>query len=389
MLIGQEITVLGAGIGGLAASIALAMRGAKVTVLEQAAEVREVGAGIQVSPNGLAVLDALGVGDQMRARCLRSRAVTLLDGVSGQRVIRLDLETHRPDQCFLFVHRADIIAILLERAQAFGVQVTLDRRVTGVEIGPQVTLDIDGQGAVDAGFVVGADGLHSVMRRALNGARAPVFTRQVAWRAVVPALGDEPREARIFMGPKRHLVTYPLRGGEIVNIVAVEERDAWTEEGWHLEDDPDNLRYAFAGFAEAPRALLDRVDRVNVWGLFRHPVADQWHKGAAVIMGDAAHPTLPFMAQGAVMALEDAWVLADSLAVAGLEDGPALYQARRRSRAVRVIETANDNAKNYHYANPILRVVGHSALRVAERIAPERVLGRYDWIYDFDVTTSA
>lgn len=388
MLIGQEITVIGAGIGGLAASIALAMRGARVTVLEQADGVSEVGAGIQVSPNGLIVLDALGVGRRMRHACLRSRAVSLFDGLTGRPVIRLDLATHRPDQDFLLVHRADIIAILLERAEEVGVTVETTRRVTGVEIGERVTLDLDGAGSREVGFAIGADGLHSVMRTALNGRREAFFTGQVAWRAILPALGGEPQEARVFMGPGRHFVTYPLRDGSILNVVAVEERTAWADEGWHHEDDPANLQNAFAQFAAGPRRLLERVEKVNIWGLFRHPVADRWHKGPAVILGDAAHPTLPFMAQGAVMALEDAWVLADSLGVAGLEEGAALYQARRRTRAARVIEAANGNARNYHYANPLLRLTGHTALRVANRLAPQSVLSRYDWIYDYDVTQS-
>lgn len=389
MLSGQEITVLGAGIGGLAVASALALRGARVRVLEQAPQVGEVGAGIQVSPNGLAVLDAIGVGQEMRARCLRSEAVVLHDGLDGRQVIRLDLARHRPAQTFLLVHRADIIDILLARARALGVEVETGCKVREVRLEGGVSLDIEGQEARAAGFVVGADGLHSVLRKRLNGVRAPFFTRQVAWRAVVPATGGEPREARVFMGPGRHLVTYPLRGGAQVNIVAVEEREAWAQEGWTHRDDPDNLRRAFAGFAPDLRALLDRVETVHVWGLFRHPVAERWHEGRALILGDAAHPTLPFMAQGAVMALEDAWVLADSLATAGLEEGPALYQARRRPRAARVIEAANANARNYHHANPLLRFAGHGALRLAGRLAPERVLARYDWIYDHDVTRPA
>lgn len=388
MLIGQDICIVGAGIGGLAAACGLAMRGARVTVLEQADAVREVGAGIQISPNGLAVLDALGVGDDLRARCPRSQAVHLLDGLSGRSVIRMDLERLRPTQDFRLVHRADLIAILLTRAVELGVQLETGQHVTAASIGAvDATLTINGA-ARDVPFVIGADGLHSVLRPVLTGKREPFFTGQVAWRATVPAEGGEPVEARVFMGPGRHLVTYPLRDGSLINIVAVEERAAWAEEGWHHQDDPDNLRRAFAMFSAEPRALLARAETVNIWGLFRHPVAGQWHKGPAVLLGDAAHPTLPFMAQGAVMALEDAWVLADSLSVAGMDEGPALYQARRRHRVENVIEAANGNARNYHYANPVLRFVGHNALRVANSLSPDTVLKRYDWIYDYDVTTA-
>lgn len=387
MLIGQEITILGGGIGGFAVAGALAMRGAKVTVLEQSPEIAEVGAGLQISPNGVAVLNALGLAETARARSMASRAVVLTDGPSGRDVVRMDLAGMRPGKDFLLFHRADLLDILAENARALGVTVETGAQVTRVDVGQQSTLlEIDGQPTREVGFVVGADGLHSLLRVALNGVRKPFFTGQVAWRALVPAQGGEPVEARVWMGPGRHLVHYPLRGGSIVNIVAVEERKAWAEEGWHHRDDPENLRAAFKGFAQPVRDLLARVEDVHVWGLHRHPVADQWHKGRAVILGDAAHPTLPFMAQGAVMALEDAWVLAEALAVQGLDDGPALYQARRRHRVVNVIEAANKNARNYHYSNPFVRAVGHTALRLGSKLSPESILGRFDWIYDHDVT---
>ena len=387
MLIGQEITVLGGGIGGFAVAAALAVRGARVRVLEQSPAITEVGAGLQVSPNGFAVLDALGLAETARARAMRSRAVVLADGLSGREVARMDLQALRPGRDFLLFHRADLIGILADRAAALGVEVETGVEVTGIEIAAdQTRLEIAGQGAREVPFLIGADGLHSRLRSVLNGPRKPFFTGQVAWRALVPARGGEPVEATVWMGPGRHMVTYPLRRGEVINIVAVEERKAWAEEGWHHRDDPYNLRHAFDRFATAPQELLDRVEEVHLWGLFRHPVADQWHRGPAVILGDAAHPTLPFMAQGAVMALEDAWVLADSLSLSGLDEGPALYQARRRPRAQRVIEEANKNARNYHHANPLLRGIGFGALRVLGRLRPGSLLSHYDWIYDRDVT---
>ncbi|MEJ2017498.1 MAG: FAD-dependent monooxygenase, partial [Maritimibacter sp.] len=214
----------------------------------------------------------------------------------------------------------------------------------------------------------------------------PFFTNQVAWRALIPADGTDPSEATVWMGPHRHMVTYPLRGGSVINLVAVEERQEWVEESWNRRDDPDHLRAAFMRYSKAPRALLDRVETVHVWGLFRHEVAAKWHMGRAAILGDAAHPTLPFMAQGAVMALEDAWVLAESLAANGLNDGPALYQAYRRARAVRIVEAANKNARNYHHANPVARFIGFNGLRVMGRTSPNTVLERFDWLYNYDVT---
>ena len=391
MLKGQEITVIGAGIGGLAGALALAKRGAVVRVLEQAPEIAEVGAGLQISPNGVAVLDALGVGAQARARSHASRAVRLIDGPSGRDVALLDLAEDAPDgsapRDFLLFHRADLQGLLLEAARAAGVTVETGRKLVSVDLAgenPRLTF-ADGSSEA-AGFLVGADGLHSVLRKTINPPEKPFFTGQVAWRALVADSGRAAHEARVHMGPGRHLVTYPLRAGSLINIVAVEERDAWAEEGWFHRDDPDNLRAAFAGFCPEVRDLLGRVEEVHVWGLHRHKVALEWHRGRAAILGDAAHPTLPFMAQGAVMALEDAWTLADSLAALGLVDGPALYQSRRRTRAANVIEAANKNARNYHLRAAPTRLVAHTGLRLLSRLAPDRLLGRYEWIYGYDVT---
>ncbi|MHA6267902.1 FAD-dependent oxidoreductase [Aliiroseovarius sp. CAU 1755] len=387
MIKGQQITVLGAGIGGLTAAVALAQRGADVTVLERAPEISEVGAGLQISPNGVRVLDALGLGDTARRRAMRGRGVWLRDGVSGREVIDFAFDNVAPDATFLLFHRADLIDLLAEAAQSAGAKIRCGVTVRAVKpTRADPLVEVEGDAPCSMGFVVGADGLHSVLRPALNGVRKPVFTGQVAWRAVVPATGREQAEATIFMGPGRHMVTYPLRDGLLINIVAVEERSAWADEGWNHTDDPENLRRAFSGFCDDAQALLERVDRVHLWGLFRHPVALEWHRGHTALLGDAAHPTLPFMAQGAVMAIEDAYVLANCLDSEGPEQGPALYQALRRPRVERIVEAANKNARNYHYANPLARRVGHGALRLAGRLAPQKVFGRFGWIYNADVT---
>jgi salicylate hydroxylase len=387
MLDGQRITVLGGGIGGFAAATALAQRGAEVSVLEQAARISEVGAGIQISPNGVAVLDALGLGDVARARAIRNNAVHLVDGITGRDVIRMDLARLRPAQTFLLFHRADLLDILHKAALAAGVTVETGARVTRVDIGQSgAFVDVEGQGLREVAFLVGADGLHSLVRKALDGARDPFFTGMVAWRALLPGTGAAPAEAVVRMGPRRHMVSYPLRDGSLTNLVAVEERKDWAEESWLIRDDPDNLRRAFAGFGPDAQALLAQAEIVHVWGLFRHPVAERWHGGPAAILGDAAHPTLPFLAQGAVMALEDAWVLAACLDSDGLVDGPAFYQARRRDRVERVIDAANNNSRNYHMSNPLAKALGFGALRLAGALRPETVLGQYDWVYDHDVT---
>lgn len=387
MLKGKQIIVLGAGIGGLTAALALARKGAEVEVLEQAEEIGEVGAGLQISPNAVAVLDALGLEGVARARAVHSQAVVLKDGLSGREVIRLDLAGAGYGRPFLLFHRADLVAMLAEAALAAGVTITTGARAMAVHPeGTRPSVEIEGQGLRKADFILGADGIHSILRPVLNGHRKPFFTGQVAWRALLAPEAVEPAEATVHMGPGRHIVSYPLRGGSLINLVAIEERAQWAAEGWHHPDDPENLRRAFSRMGHEVQALLARVGEVYLWGLFRHPVALEWHRGRTAILGDAAHPTLPFMAQGAVMAIEDAWVLADCLDKMGLDDGPALYQARRRSRVEKVIEAANANARNYHYEHPLVRFAGHGALRLAGAVAPGRVAARFDWIYRYDVT---
>ena len=388
-LIGRRVTVLGAGIAGLAAARALAMRGAQVTVLEQAEAIAEVGAGIQISPNGAVVLKALGLGAALEASSRRAQAVELRDGVSGRIVTRLEVARLRPEQGYHFLHRADLIEILRQGAVDAAVEVRLSSRAASVDLsGARPRLVLAG-GAQDADLLIGADGLHSVVRAALLGGEAPFFTQQVAWRALIPGDGG-PDVAEVHMGKGRHLVSYPLRGGALRNIVAVEERRSWVEESWSLREGPAALRAAFAGFSGRVTGWLDQVDEVWLWGLFRHEVARVWAaalpEGGVAILGDAAHPTLPFLAQGASMGLEDAWVLAASLAGTDtVGAGLAAYQAARMERCQRIVAAAGRNAKLYHLGG-VSRVVAQAGLRVAGAVAPGLALSRFDWIYGFDVT---
>lgn len=383
----QEVTILGAGIAGLALARALALRGWQVAVLEQADAIREVGAGLQIGPNGAAVLQALGLGQALTDRAMRAEAVELKDGMTGAGVLRMPLARHYPALGWHFLHRADLIDILATGARAAGAQIRLLQKVDTVDLtGPRPRI-VTAQGAeMTPGLLIGADGLHSRTRTALNGNVAPFFTGQVAWRAVVPETPSAPAVAEVHMGPGRHLVSYPLRGCTARNIVAVEERSRWVEESWSLRDDPIELRLAFQEFSPRVRGWLDQATDVGLWGLFRHPVATHWHRampdGAVAILGDAAHPTLPFLAQGAGMGLEDAWSLAEALT----KGTPlAAWQAARAPRCARIVEAANRNARAYHLSG-VIRSLGHMALRVGGALAPDLPIKRFDWLYGFDVT---
>lgn len=363
---GRDIAVIGGGIGGLTAAIALAQQGASVTLHEQADGLRAYGAGLQITPNGARVLNALGV--SLSNVSLIAQAVRPIDAMTGKGIARFDL--FHQDPPYRFVHRADLVNVLVDAAIAAGVHIHLSSRMTVDDLSEDI--------------VVAADGIHSDARAVLNGKAAPSFTGQVAWRAIIAA-ENAPQEAGIWMAPGRHVVTYPLPGDRL-NVVAVQERDDWAAEGWHHSDDPANLQAAFADCAPALQGILARVTETNLWGLFRHPVAENWHDGRVALVGDAAHPTLPFLAQGANLAIEDAYVLARCLGESrDLRKAMVTYQNLRRARVARAINAAKANAKNYHLAG-LQRRIAHMGLRGIGKVAPKAFLRRMSWLYDHDVT---
>jgi salicylate hydroxylase len=379
--------VIGGGIGGLATAASLSQRGMAVTLLEQAASIGEVGAGLQISPNGMAVLRAMGLDTKLAAKgAVRAQAVVLRDYRAGKQVARLDLMRGQADYPYMFVHRADLIDLLLGAAKRNNVSIEL-----GIPAGyaipgklPQVRLKDESLWRAE--LIVDASGIHSKTRAWLNSANAPRFSGQVAWRAVVPNRFDHPNEAHVTMGPGRHLVSYPLRGGTLVNLVAVEERTTWAPEGWSIADDPAYLRKAFFGFGGRAAEMIAAVETCTLWGLHLHPVARIWQQNGVALVGDAAHPTLPFLAQGANMALEDAWTLADCVLNQPMDTALQRYQDIRKPRARRIIKAAQGNAARYHLQHGIKRFAAHTGLRIASKLAPGAMIGAFDWLYHHDVT---
>lgn len=392
----KSIAVIGGGIGGLAAALALGRRGARVTVFEQAPTLAEVGAGLQIGPNGVAVLDALGLGD---AGVLASRpsAVVLRNGRTGRSFARLPLGTAaeaRYGRPYWQFHRADLLGILTAALPATGTVLRLGTRIDSVEPEAERVLVVpENAGPVPFDIVVAADGVRSRVRSVHFGGTRPRFTGHVAWRGLVPADRLDPvfipRETTVFTGPGRHLVAYPLRGGSIVNLVAIEKRAEWAAEGWTHPDDPAAPARAFAGWCPEAEALVTALPETFLWGLFDHPVLPRWTMGRLALLGDACHPMLPFLAQGATMALEDAWVLA-----ALLDESPeperalAAYEDRRRPRTSRVQREAARSGRIYHLRWPAAPIA-QGGMAMASRLAPGRLLARFDWLYGVDVTRQA
>lgn len=358
-----SVTIAGGGVAGLAAATALGQAGANVTLYERAGAIAEVGAGLQISPNGMRALASLGLSDALNDVAIGSQGTRLIDGLSNRVV--LDIPAARGA---VFVHRARLIEVLMRGAGDAGAQL-----VTGMHCTPNTP---------DSDLVLGADGVRSAFRASLNPDSTPKYSGQVAWRAVIEDPDAAPL-AEVYMGPGRHLVSYPLKGG-LRNIVACEDRASWTAEGWTIEDRPMNLRAAFARFPDHVQDWLSRISNVYLWGLFLHPVANRWTDGRLVLLGDAAHPTLPYLAQGANLALEDAVVLARALKTADL----AGYEAHRRARATSVVAAAAANAWRFHISNPLLRQIAFAGLNLRETLRPGAAARSLSWVWDYDAITA-
>jgi salicylate hydroxylase len=288
---------------------------------------------------------------------------------------------------YLQILRADLHAALLEAARAAGAEIR-----TGIEVERAgdvrrgAALHAAG-GPVEAELAVAADGVRSVLRREMTRAR-PRFSGHVAWRGLAPAERLPARllapRTTVWMGPRRHLVTYPLQGGRLLNFVAVEERDQWTAEGWRAPGDPEALRRSFAGWHEDVEAMLAGVEHTFQWGLFAHPELPRWSRGRVVLLGDAAHPTLPFLAQGAALALEDAVVLGRALSAYPVERALEAYEAARKPRATRLQRAAARTGARFHSRITPERWAKAAAIGGLARWAPSVAEGLNDWIYRYD-----
>ncbi len=394
----KEILIAGAGIGGLTAALFCAQRGMQVCVIERASELGEVGAGIQVAANGTHVLEQLGLGPALEDIGFRPEAATLRLGQSGRTIFSNPLGTaarERYGAWYYHVHRADLHRILAEKVEADpNIDLRLGSGVSGFEEQEKTVTAIlsDGLG-VSGTALIGADGIHSAVREILFGPDAPRFTGNVAWRLLVPAdrlpAGLIPPHATVWTGPGGHAVTYYVRGGDLINFVGVIEREDWQVEGWLESGDISELKRDFAPWCSAIHQLIDAADETTCfkWALLDRDPMPLWSKGRVTLLGDACHPMLPFMAQGACMAMEDAWVVATELSK---KDDPAsaflAYEAQRKKRTARVQMAARANAKRFHKGAPARQLATYGPMWLAARIKPDLLNKPFDWIYGEDVT---
>ncbi|MDP3738404.1 MAG: FAD-dependent monooxygenase [Hyphomonadaceae bacterium] len=389
----MRIVVAGAGIGGLSAALALARSGHEVEVVERSGVIGEVGAGLQLSPNAMKGLAALGVAEAAEAVSSEPEALELRIGKSGGKVFTIPVgqaARKRYGAPYLHIHRADLVDILKTAAERAGVKIRLDARLAAFRREPDpagLRIGLDTGDIMWADVLVGADGMRSTVRRLMFGAEHPRFTGAVAWRAIAPieACPDLPNAAVVWAGAGKHAVTYRIRGGALINFVGVIEESDWQEEGWDKAGDKKELAAAFAGWAAPVTAVIGAARSCHRWALFdRDPLA-RWSEGRVTLLGDACHPMPPFQAQGAAMALEDAVVLARCLGGTDKPEAALLaYESKRKKRTAKVLTSARSNMGVFHRSNFATQAATYGPMRVANTVLPAFVRSRQDWIYSYD-----
>ncbi len=387
----QKILIAGAGLGGLAAASCLMRAGHDVEIYEQAPQLAEIGAGIQISANAMHVLRSLGLEDAITRVGVRPGAYVFRLHDTGEVIQRFSLsEEHERlhGAPYTQLHRADFHEILAAKARSFKPDVVrLNKQVTGFgETGNGVELRFADGSSAAGDMLVGADGLKSVVRRQIVGETPATYTGDAAWRLTVPVDRLPPDFLEpvmsVFMGPGGHAVCYYLRGGALLNFVGIVETDDVSEESWTVKMPWDMLKAEYRGWHPIIQTVIDAADKDQCyrWSLHNRPPIKNWSTARATLLGDAAHPTLPYLAQGAVMAIEDGAVLARALERSDdVVEALRLYQRNRVDRTARIVLQSSDNRRLFHLRSP-------EAMR-AEFARRDEGADRNNWLYSYNPLT--
>ena len=353
-----KIAIVGGGIGGLTAACALRERGFEVDVYERSAELKEVGAGLQLGPNAVRVLTALGFRDKLFSFSYDAREFISLNWNDGAIRAREILGAEQKFGArYVMVHRADLYSLMVDRVSQDHVHLgKVAKEVFNTAGGAAVRFESGEE--IEADVVIGSDGIRSKVRELLFGADRPRYTGQIGWRGMIPIeeapefFGPDRISPRTqycgFLGPKGHVIMYPIRAGKVLNFFAGYFMDQWGEESWTVPSSVQEMKDAFAGWNPELLALMDRFDSLFKWGLYDRDPIETWTQGRIALLGDAAHPMMPTLAQGAAICIEDAYALARHLAAGGDDPAAALraYEGERRPRANRVVLQARQQYLN-------------------------------------------
>lgn len=390
----KSVVVVGGGLGGLAAALALLRHGFEVTVLEQAPVLAEVGAGVQLSSNATRVLHLLGLASTVAELGAEPTGKVIRHWSTGRTWEVSDLASSSRDKYghpFSFFHRADLHAALLRGVQSVAPKaIRLDCRCESVDTsGARPAVVLQSGERVEADLIVGADGVHSRIRVPIAGPDQARFSGLYAWRGVIPA-ERLPQHLRAmagsnWVGPGRHVVQYPLRRGELINFVGIVEGQGWQMESWTQKGTMADCLKDFEGWHEDVQTMIRSIDVHFKWAFMAREPLQRWSSGRVTLLGDAAHPTLPFLAQGAAMAMEDGYVLARALAAHRNDPQMALasYEGARVQRTSAIVRGSNENTSRFH--NPKLADPEGAEKYIDEQWAPEKVHERYHWLFDYKV----
>jgi salicylate hydroxylase len=390
----SPILIVGAGIGGLTAALALLRLGLKVIVCEQAPALGDVGAGVQISANGARVLGALGLEGELRRVWCEPEGKEVRLWSSGQSWNLFDLGAQsvaRYGAPYFMCHRADLHGLLAAAVRACDpVAIRLGARCVGFsQDARRVTVRLASGEEVSGAALIGADGVHSRIRSVLFGDARPTFSGCIAWRGLVPMERLPARFSRRvgtnWIGPGGHVITYPVRRGELLNFVGIVEQDGWHRESWSDTGSARDCAADFRGWHDDIHAVIGNVGMLYKWALLIREPLPRWTVERVTLLGDAAHPTLPMLAQGACMAIEDGLVLARCLeAYDDLAAALRRYEALRLERTTRLVRGAAESARRFH--NPTLRDERQAQSYVEREWREDKVTERYDWIFRYDAT---
>ncbi len=391
----MRVLIAGGGIGGLAAALALLKMGCDVEVYEQAAELKEVGAGLQLSPNGTRVLYLLGVGEDLSALSCEAEGKEIRIWNTGETWKLFDLgqvAVERYGYPYFTVYRPDVLSVLenaVRRARPDAIR--LNSKAVGFDQDDRgVTLKLDHAKTARGDVLVGADGVHSRIRQGLFGPDRPQFTGIIAWRGVVPMQKLPKHMVRNvgtnWVGPGGHVVHYPLRAGSVMNFVYALERSDWQVESWSARGTNEELSKDVRGWHEDVQVLVRNIPVPFKWALMVRPPMERWSSGRVTLLGDACHSMLPFLGQGANSAIEDGYILARALSELDGDIAARLlrYENARRDRTRRAVQGSADNIHRFH--NKILADPVKAREHVNREWAGQPIADRYEWVFRYDVT---